>query len=345
MLNSIRDAVTQILPHKRKTNSSSGWISFNGVCCSHNGESADTRGRGGLVMNPDGGVSYHCFNCSYKASYVPGRHLTYKFRKLLNWLGADEGTVKRLVIDAIRIRELVAPETLVEVVEQEEIKFKARPLPEEAQSFHALSNFYTLKDDRDIPSEFQSAVIYAATRNLDLNKYDFYWTPETQYNLHKRIIIPFTWRNEIIGYTARAITDEVKPKYHNNHEPNYVFNVDRQLHTSKFVIVCEGPFDAMAIDGVAILGNHCHEQQADIIDSLTREVIVVPDADRAGAKLVDAAVEYGWSVSFPVWQDTHKDVASAVEQYGKLFTIKSILAGRETSKLKIKLLSKRMLDK
>ena len=344
MLNSIRDAVTQILPHKRKTNATSGWTSFNGVCCQHNGETADTRGRGGLVMNADGGVSYHCFNCNFKASYVPGRHLTYKFRKLLSWLGADEGTIKRLVIDAIRIRELVAPEQLVETVEQEEIKFKARPLPEEAQTFHALSNFYTLNDDRDVPNDFHNAVLYTASRKLDLGRYEFYWTPEQHNNLNKRVIIPFTWRNQIIGYTARGIYDTIKPKYHNSHEPNYVFNVDKQLKDAKFVIVVEGPFDAMAIDGVAICGNECSEIQADIIDSLGREVIVVPDADRAGVRLVDKAVEYGWTVSFPEWQEKYKDVGSAVETFGKLFVIKSILATRQSNKLKIELRKKKLYN-
>jgi len=344
MLNSIRDAVTQILPHKRKTNATSGWTSFNGVCCQHNGETADTRGRGGLVMNPDGGVSYHCFNCQFKASYVPGRHLTYKFRKLLGWLGADEGTVKRLVIDAIRIRELVAPETLVEVAEQEEIKFKARPLPEQAQDFFALNTFYTLNNDRDVPQGYHDAVLYASTRKMDFGKYTFYWTPERQHNLNQRVIVPFTWHNEIIGYTARTFREDVKPKYHSSYEPNYVFNVDRQLRDAKFVVVVEGPFDAMAVDGVAVLSNECSETQADIIDSLGREVIVVPDADRSGARLVDQAVEYGWSVSFPVWQERHKDVASAVEEFGKLFVIKSILAAKQSNKLKIELRKKKIYN-
>lgn len=343
MLNSIRDAVAQILPHKRKTNSTSGWISFNAPCCIHNGESADTRGRGGLVMNADGGVSYHCFNCNFKASYVPGRHLTYKFRKLLSWLGADEGTIKRLVIDAIRIRDLVAPEQIVEVVEQEEIKFKARPLPEEASTLTELAMMYHLKDG-DMPRDFIDSVVYVAGRQIDTQKYPFYWTPETQYNLNKRIIIPFTWRNQIIGYTSRTFDDTVKPKYHSSYEPNYVFNVDKQLKDAKFVIVVEGPFDAMAVDGVAVLSNECSEIQADIIDSLGREVIVVPDADRAGAKLVDQAVEYGWSVSFPVWQGSHKDVASAVEAYGKLFVIKSILAEKQSNKLKIELRKKKIYN-
>ena len=100
----------------------------------------------------------------------------------------------------------------------------------------------------------------------------------------------------------------------------------------------------MAVDGVAILGNECHEIQADIIDSLGREVIVVPDADKAGAKLVDKALEYGWSVSFPVWQETHKDVASAVEAFGKLFVIKSILAAKQSNRLKIELRKKKIYN-
>jgi len=318
-------------------------MSGNAVCCTHNGESADTRGRGGFITNSDGHISYSCFNCNFRASYVPGRHLTYKFRKLLSWLGADENTIKRLVIDAIRIRELVAPETLVEVEEAEPINFRARPLPAEAQTFVGWESWYTLKDS-DVHQEFHDAVLYTAARRIDLTRYDFYWTPEKQNNLNRRVIVPFTWRNKIIGYTARALYDGIKPKYYNSHEPGYVFNTDQQRSDAKFVIVVEGPFDAMAIDGVAILGNECSEQQADIIDGLAREVIVVPDADRAGAKLVDAAVEYGWSVSFPLWQRDCKDIGEAVERYGKLFVLKSILAARETNKLKIELHKRKLYN-
>jgi hypothetical protein len=344
MLNSILDAVNQLLPAKRKTNSTSGWTSFNAVCCHNRGETQDTRGRGGIITNPNGAISYSCFNCNYTANYTPGRHLNYKFRKLLSWLGADDNTVKRLVIDAIRIKELVEPEIIESV--REEITFKPRPLPEEAQSFMAMETFYQLKGDAASgPPPHHDPVLYMAQRAIDLQKYEFYYTTEQQYNLHRRVIIPFTWKNEIIGYSARAFDPKVKPKYYSQYDANYVFNTDQQLPNAKFVIVVEGPFDAMAIDGVAILGNECSEQQADIIDNLGREVIVVPDADKAGAKLVDQAVEFGWSVSFPVWQESHKDVASAVEAFGKLFVIKSILAGKQSSKLKIKLLSKRMLDK
>jgi hypothetical protein len=62
----------------------------------------------------------------------------------------------------------------------------------------------------------------------------------------------------------------------------------------------------------------------------------------AGERLVTQALEYGWSVSFPVWREECKDVAAAVQKYGKLFTMRTILNGRESSRLKIELMRKRI---
>ena len=341
MLTAVQDTVNQLLPAKRKYNSSSGWTSFNAVCCHHNGESADTRGRGGIISNGNGSVSYSCFNCGFKANYVPGHHLNYKFRKLLSWLGADDNTVKRLVIEAIRVKDFVAPEQATK--EHQEVTFKPRLLPEDSVSFSQWKTFLTLQEeDEPVHPQFSAAFEYIYNRHIDFNKFEFYTTESTAYNLHKRVIIPFYWNKELIGYTARAFDETVKPKYHSQYEPNYVFNVDRQTPERKFVIVVEGPFDAMAIDGVAVLGNEVSEVQADIIDSLGRDVIVVPDNDRAGTSLVEQAAEFGWSVSFPIWHEDCKDVGEAVAKYGKLFALKAILEGKESNKLKIELKKKKL---
>ena len=319
-------------------------MSGNAVCCHHNGEAVDKRGRGGLIQTPEGGVSYHCFNCGFKASYQPGRHLTYKFRKLLSWFGADENTIRHLVIEALRIRELVQPDLIVEHVADEPKEFEVFPLPDEAKTLHELSTFYTLGNDIGAPRELNDAVLYAASRKVDFGKYDFYWTPETESNLQHRLIIPFTWKNKIVGYTARALNDSIQPKYHTSCDSNFVFNIDKQLPSSKFVIISEGPFDAMAIDGVGVLTNDCNEEQADIIESLGKENIVVPHTDKAGRQLLEKAMEYGWTVSFPVWLHDYKDISAAVAELGKLFVLKSILAARESGKLKIELLSRRLYN-
>ncbi len=318
MLTAVQDAVLQLLPSKRRR-SPSGWLSFNAVCCHHRGESPDTRGRGGLMTGPDGSISYHCFNCQFKISYRPGWHLGYRFRRWLSWLGADENLIRRLVIEAVRVRDIVGePEATPDAIE---VKFTPRSLP----------------DDVKLVDEDPVALAYCQSRAIDLNRYPLLVSQRREHNLNRRVIVPFTWHGELIGYSARTWEPNIKPKYHSQYEANYVYNMDQQQPDSKFVIVVEGPFDAMSIDGVAILSNECSEQQADIIDTLNREIILVPDQDRAGARLIDNAISYGWTVSFPVWHETCKDVNEAVVRYGRLFVLKSILAARETGRLKIEL--------
>lgn len=345
MFTTVQDFTLNQLPAKKKT-SQGGWISFNAVCCHHNGHSQDTRGRGGVKTNPNGGISYHCFNCQFKTGYTPGYPLSFKYRKFLKWLGADDNDIQRLVIDALRVRELIQPDQIPE--SEEQIEFEARALPAEAQSFMAMAEFYHLAD-KNFPKEFVSAVDYVYQRRIDMQRYEFYWTPEVENKLSHRVIIPFRYQNKIVGYTARTFVDGISPKYHSDHPSQFVFNLDQQHRDNKFVIVVEGAFDAMAVDGVAVLSNNITLQQAELIESLGQQVIVVPDFDNhensqgrrvwPGKQLIDCALDYGWSVSFPVWSEKVKDVAESVSLYGKLFTLKSIIDSAQSTALKIKLLA------
>jgi DNA primase len=122
----------------------------------------------------------------------------------------------------------------------------------------------------------------------------------------------------VVGNTARKVKDG-KPKYLSDQHPFFVFNVDAQDPLNKYVFVCEGPFDALAVDGVALLTNEISQQQAHIINQLGKEVIVIPDQDQAGVMLIKQAIDYDWSVAFPNWSDDIKDCADAVKKYGKLF--------------------------
>ncbi len=362
MSNQVQQEVLNLLPAKRKA--SSKWISFNAVCCAYNRETPDTRGRGGMLPNADGSVSYHCFNCGFKTGFYPGRPMGFKFRKLLKWLGADDNTVQRLVMEALRLKEL-APDSQQSAPPPIDIEFKARSLPDDSASIQAMATAIRLglnynangeaewEDvQRAVPTQMADAVEYLWQRKIDIKKYDFYLTDTTSYNLHKRIIVPFYWKDQLIGYTARAVDDSVKPKYHSNYEPNFVFNTNQQQPDAKFVLVVEGPFDAMSVDGVATLSNDISEVQAEIIEDLGKDIIVVPDFDRhidkrgrevwPGEVLVTRAIEYGWAVSFPIWREDPecKDVADAVAKYGKLFVLKSIVDSVERNPVKIKLRSK-----
>ena len=99
----VLDTVLTYLPAKRKT-TPSGWTSFNAPCCHHNGHTADTRGRGGVIQN-DGGISYHCFNCGYKCSWHPGRPFSHKMRRLLQWLGTSDDVINKVALDVMRENE------------------------------------------------------------------------------------------------------------------------------------------------------------------------------------------------------------------------------------------------
>ena len=318
-MNSIQQAIFDHLPrHKR---SPSGWHSFNAVCCHNNGESIDKRGRGGVITDGEG-ISYHCFNCGFKTGWKPGRHISFKLRKLLDWLGIDDNERRRLVFEALRIKDEVS-----EVEEEEpelKIEFKVRPLPENA--IEAINAPEYIID-------------YCKQRKLPIDK--ILWSNIKAGHMDRRIIIPFTWQGNIIGSTARVTDIETKPKYFNNYEPNYVYGIDNQNISAKFAVICEGPIDAISINGVAVLSNRVSETQAEIIDTLGREIIVVPDRDDAGQSLIDEALKYGWSVSFPEWENDVKDINDAVIRYGRLFTLKSIVTAKQHNRIKINLMRKR----
>ena len=163
------------------------------------------------------------------------------------------------------------------------------------------------------------------------------YTTDVNFDFDKRLIIPFYWKGDVVGYTGRIFEPIDKVKYYTDVQPGYVFNMDVQEWSRKFVIVTEGPFDAITVSGVSILGSEVNDTQRELIDGLNRKVILVPDRDRPGEKLVDQAIEFGWSVAFPEWEDDITDVADAVKKYGRLFVMQTILQSAESSKLKIDL--------
>ena len=320
----VSDIITAYLPAKRKT-TPSGWTSFNAPCCHHNGNTADTRGRGGLISEGDT-VSYHCFNCGYKASWQPGRNVSKGLRRLLIWLGAPDDVINKLTLDVMRINEGVE-------VKQRKIDiptFETVPLPPDAIKITDITEF----------NKFSMAILeYMAARNLNLDDTDYYWSPSLGYR--DRLIIPFYYEGRVVGWTARTITADKQPKYLTENQPGYVYGLDEQGHNKVFAIVCEGPVDAIHVDGCALTGSEISDQQALLINRLAKDIYVVPDRDKAGSKLVERAIELGWGVSLPEWDADINDIGDAVAKYGRLYTLYSIASAAETSPLKIRLRAKK----
>lgn len=311
--------VVSFLPGKRKQ-TSSGWVSVNAPCCVHRGESADRRMRGGIKSSPDGSFSWHCFNCGYTASFVLGRNLTFKARKLLEWMNVPQEEIERINLESLKHKSIegVIQERQVVADRIQGIEFEERDLPADTQ---------LLTD---------TAAEYLQNRSIPLDYPYMYKTMP-----RNGIVIPFTYDNQIVGHTTRFLDDRI-PKYIQDIQPGYVFGTDLQKSNWQYVVVMEGVFDALSINGLAVLHAEINEAQVKLIRSLGRQVIVVPDQDEAGMKLVDRAVELGWAVSIPEWPAGIKDVNDAVIRLGRVGTLLTILEAKETSRIKIEMRKKQL---
>lgn len=316
--------ITTILPAKHKR-TASGWISFNAVCCEHNGENKDKRQRGGIKQTGED-WSYHCFNCGFKASFKLGRTLGFKTRKLLSWLGLDQNTISGLNLESLKHKDIAQ---LVESRQQQDIKveFERKDLPKELRLLEISD------------AEF---IEYLRGRGIDYQDYPYMISPDEKGRNAKRIVVPYTFDGDVVGWSARYLDDRT-PKYINEQQPGYVFGIDLQQEHWTQLIVVEGLFDALSINGVAVLHNTVSDKQAQIIKQQHKQITVVPDQDEAGLKLIDRAVELGWAVSIPDWPDHIKDVNDAVKHYGRLGTLITIMNSRETSKIKIELAKRRLV--
>lgn len=314
--------VISYLPAKRKQ-SSSGWTSFNAPCCVHMGESQDRRNRGGIKPSTDGSWSYHCFNCGFTASFVVGRTLTFKARKLLSWMNVPAEEIERINLESLKHKNM------------EGLLTDRQRVINQLQSIEF--------EDRDLPADTlpltEAAHTYLQSRRVPVD-YPFLYKTMPR----PGVVIPFTHDGQVVGHATRFLDDR-NPRYINDTQPGYVFGTDLQDKNWRYAIVVEGVFDALSISGLAVLHADINDAQARLIRSLDREVIVVPDQDSAGMKLVDRALELGWSVSMPEWPADVKDVNDAVIRWGRLATMITIMQARETSRIKIELRKKQLVKK
>ena len=321
----IADTVLTYLPSKRKQ-TPSGWLGFNAPCCIHNGESRDTKQRGGLIANPDGGVSFHCFNCGFKTSWQPGRGFSHKLRKLLQWLGAPDDIINKVALEVMRENEGVEAKQRIASLPE----FNTVPMPDDAIKISDITDF----------TKFSIAILeYMAARGLSVDDTDYYWSPSLGWR--DRLIIPFYFEKRIVGWTGRTVNPDKKPKYMTEVQPGFVYGLDEQHYSKVFAIVCEGQMDAIHIQGCALGGSEIADQQAMLLNRLQKQIIVVPDRDHAGKKLVEDAIDKGWSVAMPEWDQDINDIGDAVGKYGRLYTLYSIANAAETSPLKIRLRAKK----
>jgi hypothetical protein len=245
------------------------------------------------------------------------------------------------------------PEVEIEMLGLESLRHRSihGMLTERQQTWNAISDIQFGEFDELPPfaelvtPELQSQWDYLRSRRVPedfpvltaVQNDGVHWT-------RPQVIIPFTYNNVMVGWTARML-DGKQPKFISHSQPGYVFGTDLQHDNWQHVLVTEGIFDALSIGGLAVMHNTISDAQARLIRSLGREVTVVPDQDVAGVELIDRAVELGWAVSIPEWPEGCKDVNDAVIKLGRLGALLTIMAARETSKIKIEIRKRQLVKK
>ena len=312
-------SILSLIPGRKKK-TMSGWTVFNCPCCHHLGHRPDKRARGAIKFDGSTNFVMKCFNCHYTCGFTMGRSISSKTRQLLEWCGVDQDQVQRWSLESMQHRDLLDL-TIKKVLHH--ISFSEVAFPE-AEPLN-LEN----------PDHLRF-IEYLERRKIPYDSYPFMVTPHDSGRNAHRIIIPYSYQNKIVGYTNRFLDDKL-PKYLNHQQPGYVFGYDFQKPNWEAVILVEGIFDALSIDACALTHDTISDDQARVLAQLNRQVIMVPDRDKAGLDVCDRALELGYSVSLPNWAPGIKDTNDACLAYGRLPTLLSILQSATRSKIKIQM--------
>ncbi|MBQ1477138.1 MAG: DNA primase [Erysipelotrichaceae bacterium] len=153
---------------------------------------------------------------------------------------------------------------------------------------------------------------------------------------HHRILFPIHNENgEPVAFSARDFEGRSDAKYINSSETeiytkgDIIYNYHRAkdaARMAKAVIVCEGVMDVIAyaragIDNcVATLGTACTQKQLDLIASLSNDIVVSYDGDRAGQaanmKIGELAMRAGYRV-YAIDNRSDLDPDELINTYGK----------------------------
>ena len=319
----ITDLVIQHLPLKRKSTPTGGWY-INCPMCTQMGQPRnDTKFRCGITPQAGGGLIVHCYNCGYATKWEVNGRVSYNLMRFLTSLGISTKEVP-IGLRLLRNDETYKYEIKKNVIDVV-LDFDEKKLPSGAKTLEQWA------ESDEIPNLFLDAIKYLSDRgDAIFNGWTYYWTNKTilKLCLDQRIIIPFYHHGKIVGYTARCFTDNQSiPKYYGDTPANFLFNQEILENDYEHVFLVEGVFDAIAINGIATLGNKLSQKQINLLNSSKKEIILVPDRNKAGEELVEQAIENKWNISIPDWDRDINDCAAASNKYGKLYTLESIYDG------------------
>lgn len=307
-MKSLRELIEFSLPLERE--SATGFRGIKCPCCN------DYKVRAGFKFTLNE-VGYNCFNCGTKALYDETEgHLSKSFKKILKDFGISEHDLTKITGSAFFNK---SKEANISVAELKKINLFT-PVVELPQK----STLLTQSLDTAYCQYLQ------VERNLTPFDYPFYISADPKYN--NRLIIPYFKAGKIIYWQARSI-DQQNPRYKSCSVPRdaVVFNHDELFRNHDLpLFVCEGVFDAIHVNGIALAGSGLNETKIELLKKTRRELIFVIDQDKNGKHLADIVFKLG--MGSLTYAPRGHDICSSVVTNGKLWTVHELLKNKSTDK-------------
>lgn len=288
----------------------------------------DYKPRAGFKFDNQGeNAVYHCFNnATCGGAYCPAEtngFMSKNMKNVLIAIGCSEMEIKELIFEYARIYNNTTSSG---------VQVKREFVP----SAIDLPSFFVPIDIMSDELQHLLAFDYIEKRGLDPLAYP-YMVCDTRYphstiNLWKdRLIIPAFYKNEVIWYQGRDMTDTKSKKYLNCNAPGskVLYNYDHLFdHEGDKIFIFEGFFDAMSVFpfcSVSCQSSNLTNEQIQALNTSKKQKIIIPDIDKNGMELATQGLEQGWSISFPKLRGL-SDINKFCSKYGKLAATYEILS-------------------
>jgi len=322
---SIRDIVDSSVSYEEID--AGGW---NKVYCQVCGDGSRTKGpRGGWKFAGED-CFYNCFNCGISGAFTPENEIfmSRDMKTIFEAFGIKSKDYGKVLY---RLRNSKVKDFVPKIKSKEEISREQALKSMLASAMEFPDYLMPLSDVLDKPIG-EKCVALLEKKGMTPDDYPFYVSngkTESKKQQDKinakimidRLVIPIYYGDKLLLLQGRDLTGKSKRKYINIGEiSTSLYGLDRLTDSHEQIYVTEGFFDAYHLNGVATITNKLCRGQLDVLNSLDKPKIVVPDRNGDSNALLERAVSVGWGFSAPKALENCKDVTEAIGRYGKLFT-------------------------
>lgn len=299
-----------------------GWASvLCRVCNDHGGKGP----RAGFKFGP-GEFGYHCFNCEIGAQFNENSTdmPSDKLKTICAAYGIPDEFISDLELQVIQNRTN-GNAVGKRILDQSRVSgAKVLDMP---------SFFVPLLDlPEDDPIRVLATMHLEEERRMTVTDYPFLVARSTDDPNSKkwanRLIIPvYNNNNQLIFWQGRDMVGNKTKKYLSvdSARDGVMYGMSEIYNrTNAPLFVTEGFFDAFHVKGCATLGRQLTPSMISMLNSSTREKVIIPDRFGDGADLAMSALRLNWKVATPDIGQC-KDITEAIVKYGKLYVIKNIM--------------------